>query len=45
VLYERMGMDAVFYYAAGIYALAAVLLLTTRVPRAEMSSGRDRVAV
>jgi len=39
VLYERMGMDAVLYYAAGIYALAAVLLLTIRLPRAETSSG------
>jgi MHS family proline/betaine transporter-like MFS transporter len=39
VLYERMGMAAVLYYAAGIYALAALLLLTTRLPRAETSSG------
>jgi MFS family permease len=39
VLYERMGMDAVLYYAAGIYALAALLLLTIRLPRAEASSG------
>jgi MHS family proline/betaine transporter-like MFS transporter len=41
VLYERMGMAAVLYYAAGIYALAAVLLLTTRLPRSETSSGVD----
>ena len=36
VLYERMGMDAVLYYAAGIYALAAVLLLTTRLQSAQV---------
>jgi MFS family permease len=35
VLYERMGMDAVFYYVAGIYALAGVLLWTTRLRAAE----------
>jgi MFS family permease len=39
VLYERMGMAAVLFYAAGLYALAAVLLLTVRLPRAERSSG------
>jgi MFS family permease len=38
LLYERMGMDAVLYYAAGIYALAALLLATIRLPRAETSS-------
>jgi MFS-type transporter involved in bile tolerance (Atg22 family) len=35
VLYERIGMDAVLYYAAGIYALAAVLLSTTRLRAAD----------
>jgi MFS family permease len=39
VLYERMGMDAVLYYAAGIYALAAFLLMTIRLPRAATLSG------
>jgi MFS family permease len=39
VLYERMGMAAVLYYAAAIYALAALLLATIRLPRAETSSG------
>jgi MFS family permease len=38
VLYERMGMDAVLYYAAAIYALAAVLLWTIRLPRGETSA-------
>jgi MFS family permease len=33
VLYQRLGMDAVLYYAAGIYALAAVLLWTIQLPR------------
>jgi DHA1 family solute carrier family 18 vesicular amine transporter 1/2 len=37
VLYERMGMAAVLYYAAAIYALAALLLLTIRLPRPETS--------
>jgi len=37
ILYERMGMDAVLFYAAGIYALAAVLLLATRVRSVEES--------
>lgn len=31
VLYKGMGMQAVLYYIAGIYALAAVLLWTTRL--------------
>jgi predicted MFS family arabinose efflux permease len=35
VLYERIGMDAVLYYAAGIYALAGVLLWTTRLRTAD----------
>ncbi|MBL7202043.1 MAG: MFS transporter [Anaerolineae bacterium] len=39
VLYERTGMRAVLYYAAGIYALAAVLLLTTRLRRAGVPDG------
>jgi MFS family permease len=38
MLYKRMGMDAVLYYAAGIYALAAILLLTIRLPRTESSN-------
>jgi len=32
VLYEETGMDAVLYYVAGIYALAAVALLAVRLP-------------
>ena len=35
VLYEKMGMDAVLCYVAGIYALAAILLLATRLPGVE----------
>lgn len=31
VLYERLGMDAALYYAAGLFALAALLFLTTRL--------------
>jgi MFS family permease len=37
LLYERMGMDAVLYYAAGIYALAVVLILAIRLPSVEAS--------
>ena len=36
VLYEWEGMAAVLYYIAGIYALAAVLLLTTRLHAADV---------
>lgn len=35
VLYERMGMDAVLYYGGAIYALAAIVLLTTRLDPVE----------
>jgi MFS family permease len=31
VLYERMGMDAVLYYVAGLYGAAAVLLAAIRL--------------
>ena len=31
-LYEGMGMDAVLYYAAAMYAVAAVLLFLVRMP-------------
>ena len=37
VLYERIGMDGVLYYVAGIYALAAVPLLTTHLQSADPS--------
>jgi MHS family proline/betaine transporter-like MFS transporter len=39
VLYERMGMAAVLYFAAGLYALAAMLLLTIRVPLGNVDGG------
>jgi len=32
ILYEKMGMDAVLYYVAGIYGLAAVVLMVLRLP-------------
>lgn len=39
VLYDRMGMDAVLFYVAGIYATAAVLLLLVRMPGGGAGNG------
>jgi len=45
VLYDRLGMDAVLFYVAGIYAVAAVLLVLIRIPgggRQDASTGQSR---
>ena len=41
LLYEWAGMDGVLFYAAGIYALAAVVLLLTRIPAAGDAHAAD----
>jgi MFS family permease len=42
MLYEEMGMDAVLYYVAGIYALAALALLAVRLPGSASPPRRDQ---
>lgn len=41
ILYDRIGVQATFYYAAGLFAMGAVLLITIRLRSAD---GDDPVA-